>query len=558
MTNKAEVTLRWAWRLLDSLAGAGVKHAVISPGSRSTPLALAVLRHPNLRVDVVTDERSAAFYALGLAKGRREPSALIATSGSAPANWFPAVVEADMARVPLVLLSADRPPELQNCGANQTMDQLALFGGHVRAFHQLPLAEEQPAWLTSLAGRAVGLSLWPLPGPVHINVPLREPLVAQGQDPLVAGALPPQELANVLQPAPGAIDLLNRIVSGRCGAIMCGPDALGGEFRIAVVRLALRLNVPLFADVLSGIRFCVEAGEQVLAHPDQVARTAPAADWILRFGGTPVSRGIEDWLKRCQGCHQIVVADHPRIADPSGTATHILRAAPETVCEALGQAGPAPASWLHSLVSSDRAAAAAAAKACADDALFEGAVLRALAEALPEESPIFLGNSLTVRAADWFAGRKNKHLRLFGNRGVSGIDGNLSTAFGIAAALGPTVAVTGDLAFLHDLNALSLGHSKALTVLVLDNGGGGIFGHLPQSALPEFEQGWLAPQRLDPVEAARSFGLTACRVTGVKAAIDAVLSHLNRPAASVIHVPIDRGLSLNRCRDFFASCQQGA
>ncbi len=143
MSDKAGITLRWAWRLLDSLAGAGVRHVVISPGSRSTPLALAALRHPDLRATVVVDERSAAFFALGLAKALCEPVALIATSGSAAANWFPAVVEADMARVPLILLSADRPPELQNCGANQTMDQLALFGSHVRAFHQLPPARER-------------------------------------------------------------------------------------------------------------------------------------------------------------------------------------------------------------------------------------------------------------------------------------------------------------------------------------------------------------------------------------------------------------------------------
>jgi 2-succinyl-5-enolpyruvyl-6-hydroxy-3-cyclohexene-1-carboxylate synthase len=203
----------------------------------------------------------------------------------------------------------------------------------------------------------------------------------------------------------------------------------------------------------------------------------------------------------------------------------------------------------------DRAAASAASAACWGDAPFEGSLMRALFNALPEDTPVFLGNSLSVRAADWFGGRHRKRLRLFGNRGVSGIDGNLSTASGIAAALGRAVAVVGDLAFLHDLNALALG--RTLTMLLLDNGGGGIFDHLPQASLPEFEMGWLAPQRLDPVRAAHAFGVAASRVNGVKEAIAKVLSHLDEASGAVIHVPIDRHLSLSRCNGFFASCRNG-
>ena len=191
MSDIAAANLRWAMALVDGLAAAGVQHAVISPGSRSTPLALACLRHPRLRTWIQVDERSAGFFALGLSKADRRPVMLICTSGSAPANWFPAVIEANHGMIPLILLTADRPPELRDCGANQAIDQVKLFGGQVRASHELPLAETTTEALQNLgwlAARAVDQSRWPLPGPVHINVPLREPLVP-------SGALPEYEVA---------------------------------------------------------------------------------------------------------------------------------------------------------------------------------------------------------------------------------------------------------------------------------------------------------------------------------------------------------------------------
>jgi len=547
VTGAADLTYRWAWALLDGFAAAGLRRVVVSPGARSTPLTLAALRHPGLAVEVVVDERSAAFFALGLAKAERGPVALVATSGSAVANWFPAVVEADLARVPLILLSADRPPELQDCGANQTMDQLGPFGCHVRKFHQLPPAEADTGWLAGLAARAMAASqATALAGPVHLNVPLREPLVP-AELALVATAVAPRLLPCQTQATAETLGILAELMTGT-GAIVCGPDDLGDNFRRAVTDLASRLRVPVFADVLSGLRYGAAAGSPVLAHPDQVARVAAQADWLLRFGGAPVSRAMGDWLAR--GRVQVVVADHSRPADPSATATHFVGADPASLCRSVG-GSPSPSGWSDRFAELDRAAAIAAEQLCAGDRPFEGALVRRLVRALPAGTPLFLGNSLAIRATEWFSGRIITPLRPFGNRGVSGIDGNLSTAFGVAAACGPTVAVVGDLTFLHDLGALALGRRHPLTVLLLDNGGGGIFDHLAQAALPEFEQAWLTPPSLDPVAAARAFGLPCVSAAGTAEAVAAVAAGLERPGGSVVHVPIDRGHSLARCRALF-------
>lgn len=545
------INLRWAWTLLDGFAAAGMAQVVISPGSRSTPLALAALRHPLLRTPVIIDERAAAFYAIGLVKAVGAPVGLIATSGSAPANWYPAVVEADMARLPLLLLSADRPPELQGCGANQTMDQVGLFGRHARAFHPLPPAEVDCAWLADLAARALADSLGPLPGPVHLNIPLREPLHPENSIELPVSAAVPRRLPTRRHANPDSLVELQHLLASGPGAMVCGTDDLGG-CRDAILGLAQRLGVPVFADILSNLRVGTPLPENVLAHPDQVARSAPSPTWLLRLGGAPLSRAINAWLEQLRGVPQLVVAEHPRPADPGTSATHMIQADPVPLCEAL-QGPPAASSWLAQFTAADRAAQAAASKVCADEVPFEGAVLRALLHGLPVDTPILLGNSLTVRSADWFAGRPPPALRLFGNRGLSGIDGNLATACGIAAALGPAVAVLGDLTFLHDLNSLSLGDECCLVVLLLDNGGGAIFDHLPQSSLPEFERAWLTPRPFDSLLAVQAFGLPGVRVDSVSEAVDAVCSVLDSPGIKLVHVPIDRTLSLERVRNFHSA-----
>jgi len=552
MSDEARLGYDWALALLDGFARAGLKRVVASPGSRSTPLTLAALRHPGLAVELVVDERSAAFFALGLAKAENRPVALVATSGSAIANWAPAVVEADMARVPLILLSADRPPELYDCGANQTMDQSHLFGVHVRAFRALPPPEARTDWLPAFAAQMFEASRFPLPGPVHVNVPLREPLTPTGDTPPPGDVAAPFVLAGRLAPDSMAIERLSELLTGN-GVIVCGPESLGVGARAAISSLSRRLNAPIFADLLSGLRFGSQEDGSVLAHPDAVARHGLPFDWALRFGGTPVCRATPDWLRKRRGVTQIVVSGHGRFADPDRTATHCIQADVALVCASL-RGRPASQPWEAVLAEADGLAAGAADGACTDNTPFEGAVLRLLLQLLPESIPVFLANSLTIRAAEWFAGRGAHRLRLFGNRGLSGIDGNLSTALGIASALGSAVAVVGDLAFLHDVNALALMRARRLTVLLLDNRGGGIFDHLSQAALPEFEQAWITPPSYDPSALAAGFGLRYIAANTTNAAVAAVLENLH-VGGVIVHVAIDRAFSIARCRSFFASCQ---
>ena len=285
-----------------------------------------------------------------------------------------------MACVPMLLLSADRPPELHDCGANQAMDQVHLFGRHVRAFHQLPLAETDADWLGALAGRAVRAALTPLPGPVHINVPLREPLVPTG-----AGDAHSPPVPALLSSAPRAsveaLDEIRRITSSPRGAIVCGAQPLVPAVHEALASLARVRRLPVFADLLSGVRFGPHVCDNILAHPDQVARSAPPPGWIVRLGGTPVSRPVNEWLARARGVQQIVVSGTGRIADATRTATHVLTASVENICEALAGGPVDSGELLDDLLACDSMASAAAERICGGGSLFEGAVLRATLDA---------------------------------------------------------------------------------------------------------------------------------------------------------------------------------
>jgi 2-succinyl-5-enolpyruvyl-6-hydroxy-3-cyclohexene-1-carboxylate synthase len=322
------LNLRWAQTLVDALAAAGLRAAVLSPGSRSTPLALAFLRQTAVRCQVIVDERSAAFVALGMAKATRQPVALLCTSGSAPANWFPALIEADLGAVPLLLLTADRPPELLGWGANQTIDQQHLFGRHVRSFYAppLPAADFSPAYLQRLAARAIADSGWPLPGPVHLNLAFREPLLPAGEllathaaaacSPAVSVAAP------LLLPRPQAIAATLAEISGRPGAIVCGGADYPPQFAAAVSALAAQLDCPILAEPLSNLRFaaydrsrlCVRY-ESFLRPPSPLATARP--EWLLRFGAFPVTRTLQEWLRAAASALQVVVTPGQPLAGPA-------------------------------------------------------------------------------------------------------------------------------------------------------------------------------------------------------------------------------------------------
>lgn len=561
MSDVATANLRWAMALVDGLVAAGVVHAVISPGSRSTPLALACLRHPRLRTWIQVDERSAGFFALGLSKADRYPVALICTSGSAPANWFPAVIEANYGLIPLILLTADRPPELRDCGANQAIDQVKLFGGQVRASHELPLAETTAAALQNLgwlAARAVDQSRWPLPGPVHINVPLREPLVPSGAMPEYAAAALPKTVGYpaMLPPADEiarwAIEL-----SGRPGLIVCGEGEYSDGFPAALAQLAEQLVCPVLADPLSNLRFGAHDRSRFFSRYDAFLRRTSFTEthrpeWVLRFGAMPLSKQLQNTLASCREATHFLVESHGRWPDPLHLTTRLLRADADAVCAALVAARPlpAPVAWLEDFAAEELRAAGLAQAATKP---IEAEVVESLLQQFAGGC-LFSSNSMAIRDLDSFAAGGEAPLRIVGNRGASGIDGNVSTALGLCAALcKPVVALLGDLAFYHDMNGLLAARGLNITFIVLNNGGGGIFSYLPQAGLEDFARAWLTPTELDFSHAARMYGLEYQKVKCGEDFDAALVSALAHEGADLIEVQVDRESSVSHHRDYWAA-----
>jgi 2-succinyl-5-enolpyruvyl-6-hydroxy-3-cyclohexene-1-carboxylate synthase len=541
----------WASALVEGLVAAGVGWAVLSPGSRSTPLALACLRHPALTCRVLLDERTAAFFALGLAKAEGRPAVLIGTSGSAVANWHPAVVEADLARLPIILLSADRPPELQDCGANQTINQVGLFGPQLRACHALPPAESNAGWLAHLAARTVTQSLWPLPGPVQINVPFREPLLAPGSFATAEVKSGPKVVLPRSMPWPEDLLRLAHHWDGCRGLIIAGAEPLPAK---PITRLAQALDWPIIADPLSGLRFGPHDKSRVLATADTFLRGSTLTpDWVLRFGAFPVSKPIATWLAEV-GPRQAVVSADSRWPDPQRSAELMIHADPAAFAEAMTPMirRPAPVGWSKMVQAAEGAAVTLIGRQLPPEAM----ALHALLDGLPEDSLLFVGNSMAVRDLDSFSGTMEKRLTVLGNRGASGIDGNLASFFGAAASgrFAAALAVVGDLTFLHDLGGLAAGQGLDAVICVLDNGGGAIFEHLPQASLPEFESAWLTPQQADFAAAARVWGHSYHRAETEK--LSPLLAEvLGTPGVSIVHLPIDRAASLARHRAIWAGAR---
>lgn len=532
------------------LAAAGLRHAVIAPGARSAPLAAALLRRPELCCEVFTDERVAGYFALGLAKVTGQPAAVLTTSGTAAANLLPAAMEANLGAVPLLILTADRPAEAHGWGANQTAEQTRLYGDHVRAYHALPTPDGgvDSAYLRALAARLLEECVTPLPGPVHANLPLREPLL-----PDALAAPPPLPAAIRIEPAATGFTeaaALARRLSGRRGAIVCGEQPAAPGFARAIAALAAGLGVPVLAEPLANLRCGPHDRSHFLVRQARFLRGAdfPAGRqpaWVLRFGRFPVSRTLERWLAGLTDSEHILVAPPTRWPDPLWRNGTLVRAAPLAVVEALlaEPLASAPAAWLAHWRQAE-------AEARPPAAFFEGTVARLLMENLPEGSHCFVGNSLAIRAMDAFGGTSDKAITLHGNRGVSGIDGNLATAGGIAAASGkPTAVLIGDQAALHDCGGLRALTGRPVVAVVMDNGGGGIFEHLPLAqALPEdlLARGWRAPPGVDFRALAAAFGLSYAEAADAGQLSAALARALAAGGPHLLRVAIDRAAS-RRC-----------
>lgn len=514
----------WASVLVETLVRSGVRQTVVSPGSRSTPLAMALAVHAGIEAIPVLDERSAAFFALGLAKQRLEPVVLLCTSGTAAANYFPAIIEASESGVPLLVLTADRPPELRACASGQTIDQLKLFGGYVNFFHEVGLPAATLGalrYLRQTVVHALGRTRLPFAGPVHLNVPFRDPLppipdaaaaaFAKEIDweTFLAQVAPPEHtVAGVAEP---------HLRPDVHGIIVVGPAQPGNaeEFAASVGEIARRLDWPVLADGLSPLRNHSAAVPNLVTTYDLVLRNAAAAERlkpevVLCIGGWPTSKVLRGWLQTSDAVTWLVSL-RPDNRDALHGRTRQLALELSTLAamlpEALDENGY-QRMWSRY---DGRARTALDARMMAMPEMFEGRVAGVLAQHLPEGTSLFVANSMPVRDVEYFWPPNARRARPFVNRGANGIDGTLSTALGIAhGAEQPAVLLTGDLALLHDTNGFLLRpkFNGGLTIVLINNRGGGIFEHLPVAQFdPPFEEFFATPQEADFAKLAAAYGV---------------------------------------------------
>ena len=499
MGSSAATTATFCATLVDEWLQCGVRHAVVSPGSRSTPIALEIANRQEIEMHIFHDERSAAFAALGIAKASGIPAILVCSSGTAAVEFHPAVVEAHHSEVPILICTADRPAELQGVGAPQTIDQQNLYGVSVRKFVNAEVADESEShtW-RKIARDLFATSLGKVRGPVHLNLRFREPLMG------VATSLPPRNERSAMiadkvdLPSARSLRKLKKALNLKNGVIIAGPENYQVE---SVLHLAQTLSWPVLADPRSGARvpskFVVAAADSILRDEDIAKKLQPQV--VLRFGTLPASKVVNSWLAS-SGAKQIVITTTPTLADPDQLcALHIVGEIDEMCAELVSdrtneQNKRDDFSWLDLWDSAESSAQKSINAALADEpGLSEPGVARALYGLLPEASNLVVSSSMPIRDVEWFAAPRTG-LRVHANRGANGIDGVVSTAVGIALATRqPTTLLIGDIALLHDVNGLInlVSREIDLRIVVIDNNGGGIFSFLPQAQtleLTKFEK----------------------------------------------------------------------
>ena len=574
---------------VDALVAAGVGDAVVSPGSRSTPLALALRAHPGITVRVLLDERSAGFFALGMAKAGRRPVAVLTTSGTAAANLLPAAVEASLGRVPLILLTADRPAELRDRGAAQAIDQVRLFGTHAKWFAELPLLDGEAVTarhVRSVAARAVATAVAGPAGPVHLNIPFREPLVPDGPLGPLDGGQQTAVVAGVRTLADEDVGLLAwRLASVERGLIVAGPQD-DPSFPAAVARLAAALHWPILADPLSLARCGPHDRARVVARGDQILRPGPwraahVPGLVLRFGAMPTSKPLLTLLEEERPAQVVVDGDGGWREPAIGPTTFVHADASATahaLADALGvgerrtggsRLRPVPARghrWLDAWLAADRAADRALrgwlARTTDAGEPFEGAPFAHLADLLPDGGILWAGSSMPVRDMDAWLPAGPRAIRPLASRGANGIDGVVSAALGAASTGAPVVLVIGDVALLHDLSGLVAARRLGLaaTIVVVNNDGGGIFSFLPQAtaARPDaglpahFEELFGTPHGIDlgPLVVALGAEHRAVAPAELRSALE---TSVGAPGLRVIEVRTDRARNVALHREAAAA-----
>jgi len=483
---------KFAQLIVHHLVEQGVRRVCISPGSRSTPLAYALSQEPRLEKLIHFDERGTAFHAFGYAKGSKTPVVIIATSGTAVANFFPAVMDASLEDVPLIVITADRPVELRDCGANQTCDQVKIFGNFVRWYFELPCPDAVPEVIvgTTIA-QAVYRSNHSPKGPVHINCLFREPLLSDEK--IVPTPSTRYEVSHLTLSSLAVEHWAKKLMHSEKGVIVVGSLATSRSLK-SIFTLAEHLDWPILPDILSGIR-SEGMHPNVISHYEMVLKSAPPAppDSILHFGDRLVSKPLLKWMESSAPSLNVLVADHPHRHDPTHSLTHRIQCDPTLFCEQLAPKLPRRISWLHTWKSMSQIIEGHIDEFLPADS--EAGFIRYLHHHLPPHYAIFCANSMPIRDLDNLYFPRFHRGPIFGKRGSSGIDGNIATAIGIAEGCGrPTVAILGDTTALHDLNSLAQLQSSKYPVilLIINNSGGGIFSFLPVAEKKEFVEEYIA------------------------------------------------------------------
>lgn len=555
----------WGKLIIEELVRCGVDYFCISPGSRSTPLVMGVAQNPQASSFVHYDERGLSYHALGYASASGKPVCVIVTSGTAVANCFPAVMEASKKKIPLIILTADRPPELRNTGANQTIDQVKIYGDCARFFFDMPCpAKDIPVEMVlTTIDQAVYRSKSGIPGPVHINCMFREPLVpsiikeswkpdltalkqwAQGELPFTSYKFYEKSLSSgTLKNISLEISKINK------GIIVVGKLRTRNEEK-SVLKLAERLNWPVFPDISSGLRQksgaeqLIHFFDQLLLSPDALGKYAP--DGVLHLGGRMTSQRLQAFIQGAKPKRYIMVLNHPLRNDPTHQVTLRVDSSVEKFCEAaLRFIKPRKdKGYVLSLRKvSDKISKIIDKHSKKQCFLNAPALINSICKLTPHKAGLFLASSMSIRVMDMFAWPNDKFFAIGANRGASGIDGTIASASGFAKGINsPCVLLLGDLAFLHDLNSLSLLKSikHSFVTIILNDDGGGIFSFLPVAGYPEvFEKYFVAPHGLSFEAAGKMFGIPYYKPESYNDFADIYKGSLKENGASIIEISLNR------------------
>ena len=583
MKNKINRNILWTETFVSELVSAGIKYVCISPGSRNTPLTLAFANNKRIKQFVLVDERSCSFFALGLAKSSNSPVALVCTSGTATAEFYPAIIEAYQQRIPLIVCTADRPPELLDVGANQTINQNNLYKNHIRWFVDLGLPEptiRRLKHIKSTARRAVSESFIRSKGPVHLNFPFRKPFepefytdeirkdvidFAHKNGDKEKGIWELEESKNI-KDEKWFKEIAALILKSEKGLIIAGPENYNVDFPINIAKLATRLCCPILADGCSNLRFGKHDKEFIISNYDAFLRSKNFVnkikpDFILHFGRTITSKALDTFLESCTA-PRYMINDFGDWFDPSNKSIAAFNCKPFSFCEKMYEyldeknIQSKGNEWMNFFRNADNIALKLKTRVIeTSNSLHEPCITSEILNLIPDNSQLMISNSMPVRDFDNFASNSDKKLSVFNNRGASGIDGITSTALGIKSGCNkPTFLITGDLAFYYDLNGLlsASKYSIPLTIILVNNNGGGIFEILPISKYGKvFKEYFTTPLNLDYSHFVKAYNGNYKKVKTSSELRTAFKNSLNKKNFTVIEIQTNSKKSLDLRKKFW-------